>query len=365
MLAPSASAEPSRDDAVRALDEVVAELNKLDTWFTGAEQQRLGWLKDVEAADRSVIDVNTRIDALQAEMRDTETALTELASQEVKLNANRLRQAELIAEHLGTAYRLSGQDFAKTLLNQQSADNISRMMRYHRYFSAARLDTLAEYQSTLTELANVRIGLVAANERIAGQSRRMTSERAALVEQRTSRQLLLRRLESEIANNTTQRKRLKADQDRLQNLVETLQKRAGQLDGAGFAANKGRLPWPVPGKVQHRYGKQHSGGRLSWHGTRFSTVEGVSITAVYRGRVVFSDWLRGYGLLTIVDHGGGFMTLYGHADVLTKNVGDWVEGGEILGRAGQSSGQATNGVYFEVRQDGKHVNPTQWLTKSG
>ena len=224
---------------------------------------------------------------------------------------------------------------------------------------------LASYQNTLDELASVRTRLTRTNAYQQEQTKQMTAERAELVSRRAARQSLLARLESDIDNKSNQRARLEADQARLEQLLATLQKRAGALDGEGFAASKGRLPWPIAGKVQHGYGQRHSDGRLRWHGTRFAAAVGSEVTAVFRGRVVFANWLRGYGLLTIIDHGSGYMTLYGHADALTKTAGDWVEGGEIIGRAGQSGGQSTDGLYFEVRHDGKHTNPSQWLADDG
>ena len=357
----SANAAPSQQDAIKALDEVVEELNALERWFTGAERKRLGWLNDIEAADRRVIDLNDRIDATRAELTETTEALAGLTAREDRLNRDRRRQAELINEHLATAYRLSGQDFVKTLLNQHSADDVTRMMRYHGYFSAARLDTIADYQQTLTALRDVRDDLETTSERYATQAERMERERKELVSQRSSRQALLARLESEISDKTNARARLRADRGRLQSLIEALRQRAGRLDGSDFAASKGQLPWPVAGTIQHRYGQTLPDGRLRWHGTRFAASEGTEITAVFRGRVAFANWLRGYGLLTIVDHGGGYMTLYGHADALIKAEGDWVESGETIGRSGQSGGQTSNGVYFEIRHKGKHDNPARWL----
>ena len=109
------------------------------------------------------------------------------------------------------------------------------------------------------------------------------------------------------------------------------------------------------------FGQPRAEGRLTWHGLLVEADEGAPVKAVFRGRVVFADWLRGFGLLTIVDHGSGYMTLYGHADLLEKQVGDWVESGEVVARAGRSGGLGTTGLYFEVRQDGQAADPIVWL----
>jgi septal ring factor EnvC (AmiA/AmiB activator) len=123
------------------------------------------------------------------------------------------------------------------------------------------------------------------------------------------------------------------------------------------------LPGPVSGSLLHTFGAPRADGQLKWQGIEIAAAEGATVTAVHRGRVAFADWLRGFGLLTIVDHGNGFMSLYAHADVLYKQVGDQVEGGEAIATAGKSGGQTEPGLYFEIRAKGAPVDPVPWLAK--
>ena len=120
---------------------------------------------------------------------------------------------------------------------------------------------------------------------------------------------------------------------------------------------------PLSGRVRHAFGSPRADGRLRWHGIDIAATEGSPVTAIYRGRVIFADWLRGFGLLTILDHGGSYMTLYGHADVLYKNVGDSVESGEIIAGAGNSGGTRNTGIYFEVRHNGVPKDPMGWVLR--
>ena len=133
------------------------------------------------------------------------------------------------------------------------------------------------------------------------------------------------------------------------------------LDGSLFANAKGQLDWPVQGKLTYRFGEPRAGGRLSWEGIYVTAPSGSAVTAVGRGQVVFSDWLRGFGLLTIIDHGNNQMSLYGFCDSLIRRNGDWVESGEIVASAGQSGGQDLTGLYFEIRIKGQPTNPLAWL----
>jgi septal ring factor EnvC (AmiA/AmiB activator) len=160
-----------------------------------------------------------------------------------------------------------------------------------------------------------------------------------------------------------ERSRLSEDRKRLESLIAELQRRAQKAEATTFARSKGKLPWPAAGKLAHRFGEDRSGGLLKWQGIFIGAREGAPVTAVHQGRVAFSDWLRGFGLLTIIDHGDGFMSLYAHSDVLYKQVGDRVDTGETIATAGRSGGQSESGLYFEIRSNGAATDPLAWLTR--
>ena len=191
----------------------------------------------------------------------------------------------------------------------------------------------------------------------------LVEEQRLLDNERENRSALIAKLDLETADKTIEYEQLKQDQTRLARLLAELQQQIGDLDGSGFIAAKGTLPMPVEGKIIHAYGAQRAEGRLRWHGIDIRAKEGTPVRAVYQGRVIFADWLRGFGLLTILDHGSGYMTLYGHADILNKNVGDWVESGEQLAGAGNSGGAQTSGIYFEVRHKGQTADPISWVAR--
>ncbi len=356
-------ATPDRDITRAELQTVLDKLNALDVWFDDAERKRVLWLKDVKSKDREVANLNRRVEAADDALKTVQNSLSALNAEQESLEIRRIEQARRITEHLSAAYRLSGQDFLKLLLNQESPDTFERMMRYHRYFSDARMKSLEAYQTTLTDLAANEDKL---SDRLADRKTRQVSlakQQQALLNEQKQRKTLLASLAARVENKAAQRKRLQADHIRLEQLLAELQRRATELDGSQFASRKGSLPWPVSGSLSSRFGQERAEGRLVWHGVVLATVEGTPVTSIFRGRVVFADWLRGFGLLIIVDHGSGYMTLYGHADVLSKSVGEWVESGEIIARAGRSGGQTASGLYFEVRQQGAARDPLQWLAK--
>jgi septal ring factor EnvC (AmiA/AmiB activator) len=363
-LLPAIAAEP--DDpaqAKKALDAVVEQLNALDRWMNDAEKQRVRWERDVQEKDREVAAVAKSVEEASRALKSIEREIDTLAAEQRALEARRAEQAERIGEHLAASYRISGQDFLKLLLNQESPDTFERMARYHRYFTNARLDALDDYRTTLDDLADNRFQLETRAEEARDQQKELKAREGALVKERRDRQDLISELDREMEGKTSERERLIADRNRLEQLFAELSRRATELDGTAFVARKGNLPWPLKGRVTNAFGQSRADGRLTWHGMLIAAEEGTEVKSVFRGRVVFANWLRGFGLLTIIDHGGGFMTLYGHADVLLKTVGDWTEGGEVIARAGKSGGQQRSGLYFEVRQKGAAKDPIGWLQR--
>lgn len=363
-LLPLQAAEPDDPAAAKkALDAVVERLNALDEWMTDAEKQRVRWERDVQEKDQEVAAVARTVESANQALRTVEKEIGELAAEQKTLEARRTDQAGRIGEHLAATYRMSGQDFLKLLLNQESPDTFERMARYHRYFTDARLDALDEYRQTLDDLADNRFQLETRAEEERDRREELRSREQALVSEREDRRGLIAELDEEMEDKTSERKRLEADRTRLEQLFAELSRRATELDGSAFEARKGNLPWPLKGRVTNAFGQSRADGRLTWHGMLIAAEEGTEVKAVFRGRVVFANWLRGFGLLTIIDHGGGFMTLYGHADVLLKTVGDFTEGGEVIARAGKSGGQQVSGLYFEVRQKGAARDPIGWLQR--
>lgn len=359
----TSSAQPDRAATQAELASITERLNDLDAWLLGAERKRVQWQREIRDSDRKVASLTREVAAAAAAVAAVETEITALQREQVSLQQQRAEQAQLIGRHLTSAYRMSGEDFVKLLLNQQSPETFDRMVRYHRYFSEARLASLEGYREILSQLAANETALQARADEAGKRQQALAREQEALVKQRDERRALLQRLEQESEDKAVERERLEADRKRLETLLAELARRAQVLDGQKFVARKGALPWPLTGRVLHAFGSPRAEGRLTWHGLLVEADEGTPIKAVFQGRVVFADWLRGFGLLTIVDHGSGYMTLYGHADSLTKQVGDWVESGEVIAQAGRSGGRTTAGLYFEVRHDGRAADPIVWLAK--
>ena len=347
------------------LERLTDELNSLDSWLSGAEQRRLRMLADLRAKDRAVAEAATGVEASDAALARIGEELTRLDVERDELEGKRQRLAERIGEHLAAAYRLRGGDFLSLLLDQRSPAQMQRMLVYHRYLIDARLDALDSYRRAASQLERNAAALAAREVAARGERERLVNRRRQLERTRTERRTLIAELQKDVEDRVSRRAALLRDQQRLQALFAELQRRSPELDATDFAARKGSLPWPLEGVPVSRFGQPRVDGRLQWHGLLLRAEPGTPVRAVHRGRVVFADWLRGFGLLTIVDHGDGYMTLYGHAEVLAKRPGDMVESGEVIARAGQSGGAQTSGLYFEIRRHGDATDPLQWVVERG
>ncbi|MCS5568253.1 MAG: peptidoglycan DD-metalloendopeptidase family protein [Pseudomonadales bacterium] len=343
------------------LDRTVAELNQLHQWLGDAAVRLEVLQTKLHAADESIASLVTTTKRTSTNLTNTTAAIEILEVQRTRLEGRRELQAKKIAVHLRQAYKLSGQDFLKLLLLQENPDTFDRLIRYHGYFSRARKEALQEYRSTLTSMENTTTELATRGAEYERQEEDLRKRVKRLQEERLARKEIISNLAQEIKDKGSIRDKLALDRVRIEALLAKLAQQDSLLDGSLFANAKGQLDWPVQGKLTYRFGEPRAGGRLSWEGIYVTAPSGSAVKAVGRGQVVFSNWLRGFGLLTIIDHGNNQMSLYGFCDSLIRRNGDWVESGEIVASAGQSGGQDLTGLYFEIRIDGQPTNPLAWL----
>ena len=364
------SAQSAKQTQLESQIEAATEaLNSLDSWLSEAEKRRVQLLREVRARDQDVSQSQADVTASDEALNKLRSELAELAAQGEALAAKQETDAQRMAKHIAAAYRLSGQDFLRLLLDQESAQTAERMMIYHRYLIDARRQALESYRRLSAEIAQNARDLQLRQAAQSEERQRLTTRRGQLEGKRQERWALIEKLDAEMEGKQSERERLTRDRERLQALFAKLSQQQDRktpvLDGAGFAALKGGLPWPLQGRLVSRFGQPRAGGRLKWHGLLVQADPGSPVRAVFSGRVVFADWLRGFGHLAIIDHGNGYMTLYGHADRLTKSAGGAVEAGEVIAQAGRSGGVQTSGLYFEIRQAGDAVDPLGWLAKRG
>jgi septal ring factor EnvC (AmiA/AmiB activator) len=309
--------------------------------------------------------------AAQHALAETVLAQAELAAQRGNLEEEReatdARLADSrarLAAQLRAAYMLSSSDPLKILLGQRDAAEGGRLLTWHGYLVRVRAADIALVQKQAQELTVLDQRLAESQQRLEALRTEHSARVAAVNAQRTERQSALETLQRDTQSRTEQLARLRAQQAELERVVRELAATARKLPSpagtTAFDRLRGRLSWPVAGHVSARYGQQRASG-VNWDGVVVATERSASVHAVAAGRVVYSDWLPGLGLLAIVDHGDGFLSLYGYNDELKRRVGDMVERGDIIAASGDTGGRSRPELYFEIRRRGKPVDPQPWF----
>lgn len=351
--------------AERKLADVRAQIRQLGEELkstSGERSEASDSLGQLETAISAALEVIGQLDAeLAAQTAELET----LDQRRQQLTKTLGRQREALAVLLRSAYALGHNEELKLLLQQEDVGAIARVLAYHRYFQRARVERIDGLLVDLKQLADVQTEIAGKQQQLAGLRSQREAEVAALESGRGERQALLQAIDARIDAQKARLALMSRDEKNLLELLERLRDLFADipktLDGSEpFARLRGRLVRPLPGKVRTAFGGTDESGR-SISGVLIAAESGTPVKAVARGRVAFADWLKGYGMLMILDHGDGYMSLYGYNESLRKDVGDWVSAGEVIASSGASGGQKSAALYFELRLNGKPINPKPWL----
>ncbi len=367
LLLSTASAGEKEDRA--KLEKIGKDISKLEQSIKGQSRQQdklAGELKKIELASA---DLNNKISTIQKQRAALNRELIQLEKQQKKLESLKHSQQQLISQEIVAAYRLGSEEPIKLLLNQEDPEKFSRSLKYYDYFLAARAEKLASYRQTHQQLETTKSDIASREQSLAESRQQLAIEQQTLRENRQQREQLLTSLGKQIQNSQQTLNQLRNERQRLETVLKALEQRAMQLAAPAskqpFSKQKGKLPWPVSGKLTQHFGAVRNAD-ITWSGWLMQAVEGLHVHSIHHGRVIFSDYLRGYGLLVIIDHGEGYMSLYAHNQVLLRETGDWVKPGERIARVGNTGGQADHALYFEIRHNGKPTNPKAWLaSKAG
>ncbi len=342
-------------------------IRQLESRLSRAETERQREQQKLRAVEKASGALSRSISAKQKALQRAGETLKRLETQRQGLIRRRQAQTDALASQLAQAFRIGRQDRLRLYLSQEDPQRITRLLRYYDYLGEARVQAIARYQETLAELQAVEDARHREQRLLREQTQQLAEKEAQLKQQRTTRAHVVASLKKEIRGNDARLQQLKADQQRLEGVLKELQQALVlnelSLDAKSFRQLKGRLPWPTTGNTQLSFGQRTDSG-VKMEGMLFAGRTGQPVRAIHSGRVVFSEWLRGYGLLLIVDHGGGYMSLYGHNQSLIKEVGDWVTSGEPLATVGDSGGRGSPGLYFAIRHKGQPINPKAWLNAS-
>ena len=375
LIASLAVSRPVVADA--KLDAKQAELKQLRARI-GSVQQELkrarGQQSEVERAlertEKEIASVAALIASLDGKLRDQERRVGKLRKERNQQRDALAGQRRELGRQVRAAHALGRQERLKLLLNQEEPARAGRLMTYYDYFHRARAQRIDAIGESLSRLDRLEREIGEESARLTEMKRERQGEAAKLEANQNERRGVLGRLERTIRESGRELDRLRTDERNLSTLIDSLREALARIPAEPprkptrpFAQLKGKLDWPTRGRIAASYGSPRELGDFKWQGLLIRAPEGREVRAVARGRVAYADWLRGYGMLVIVDHGKGYMSLYGYNRSLYRKVGEWVEAGETLAQVGASGGRKENALYFEIRKKGKPVNPRPWLTR--
>ena len=355
-----------RTEAESRLGQVLAEIDRLKTKLESSRTEQRKEQARLRELDLRIQQANLELRKLREQKSSQEQELTTLQEQRAQYLVQLEQRMDQLAKQLRWSYRSSRQSRIKLVLNQDDPALLGRMLAYYDYYARAQAGRIALLHETLTRLEVMQQSIDQQLSRIEQLSTEQRTVLEQLGAQREQRQALLSQLASQIGSEASRLKELERNRQDLEALIERLADVLADIppdlgNHVGVEKQKGRLLMPLQGPVKHAYGQSRGGG-LNWQGWLIGADAGTEVNAIAYGRVAFADWLRGYGLLIIIDHGQGYMSLYGHNESLLHEAGAWVESGDVISIVGTNPG-TEQGLYFELRKGGKAIDPAAWLSR--
>lgn len=374
LLLPTPGWPASKED----LRQLRSRIEALQKELAGSKESKSEAADSLRESERAISDANRKLAELAGQQREANAALNQLQTQSRQLDSEIQSQQALLGKLLYQQYLNGQQEYLRLLLNHQDPNQVARNLHYFGYISRARAEWLKTLRSNLAELEQLTRQTKEKSAELAVIQAEQAEQKKRLEKEKAERQKVLARISKKIDKQRREISKLKRDENRLTRLVEKLGKMLSRknsavplnntrvpdasVDASPFAQLKGKLSLPVRGELANRFGSPRSDGGVLWKGLFIRSASGREVKAVAAGRVVFADWLRGFGNLLIVDHGLGYMSLYGNNETLYKQVGDAIHGGDTIAAVGNSGGNPESGLYFELRYQGKPFDPLTWVT---
>jgi septal ring factor EnvC (AmiA/AmiB activator) len=367
---PALAAEDTEAEREAEMARVKQKITQVKAALERDLGKKSSMVKELRSLELEVSGLARAVAELDAEIKGHNRQLSKLGKERKSLQADLASQRDALAGQIRASYALGRQERLKMLLNQEDPAAVGRVLVYYDYFNRARSEQIQQVRVSLQRLDSVERDIKSESLLLNAARERRQADKRELESSRNKRKTLLAKLEHEIKGKDDQLKRLQADQKRLAQLLLSLRDVSDALAAGSsptqrpFKQLRGKLPWPAAGRIIGDFGKQRASARINWSGVMIRANSGTEVRSISHGRVAFADWLRGFGLMLIVDHGDGYMSLYGHNESLFKEVGDWVEGGEVVATVGDSGGLDRAGLYFELRHDGEPINPRRWCKRA-
>jgi len=349
-------------DPGQKLKQVREKIDALQTDLSNLRDRRDVEQKELRTTEKEIGRLTRNLQDLRLKQEKQRIHLQDLEQQQRQQKETIKQQLDTLTTQLRTAYMTGRQEYLKMFLNQQEPQQIGRILTYYDYFNHARVGHIDQLRTNLADLDRSSVQIEQERHKITLLTEQLNSQKQALNRSRLARDKALAVLKQDIGKGSGRLEQLRKDEQQLAGLLSRLTKAradSAKNSPSPFSLTGNLLPWPVEGSIKAGFGNPRT-PELNWKGVLIEAIEGQSVHAILPGKIVFADWLRGYGLLVIIDHGSGYMSLYGYNQSLQKETGTRVESGETIATVGSSGGNEHAGLYFEIRHNGQPVDPAKW-----
>jgi len=314
----------------------------------------------LKKAENDIAKVARQLNQIKQDKLDGKQQLQQLRQEQTSLLKEKTSHKQLLAGQISSMYVTGNHDYSKLLLNQQEPGKLERVLGYYDYLNRARTNNIDRIENILVRLEQIDTELANTLEALEKLEQQQLTKRDQLGSHQKERRATINQIRRKLKSESEQLEQLRNNEQQLTQALERIESMVTQaIELVGLSHLKGELGWPVSGKLNNKFGRKRRGS-LRWRGVLINSQTGTPVKTVHQGQVLFADWLKGFGWVIVVDHGKGYMSLYGHNQTLLKNVGEKVEAGEPIALVGKSGGQDKSGLYFEIRHQGVAINPSFW-----
>jgi septal ring factor EnvC (AmiA/AmiB activator) len=355
----------SSDDLKRVQTRIEALSQKIESERGKQDSLR----QQLESTEKQIHDTNARLKEIGGLISAQQRKVRATQADQARAEAHLAEQKKALGQQIRAAYLIGERGQLRLLLNQDNAQKMDRVSAYYDYLNRARVHDVQNIHDQLDKLNAIQDQLSQQNRELLKLKEKQQKTLAALETTRSARGETIREISQRISTDLDEIKQLHANEREIQTLLQSLHDTLADIplevirDAKPFPKMKGKLPWPIRGKLLAAFGEAKAGGRLSWNGLWIAAPEGAPVRAVANGRVAYVGWMHRYGLIIIIEHEGGYFSLYGHNDSVAKTGGESVHMGDAIAKAGTSGGYEEPGVYLEIRKGTQPVNPKLWLSK--
>ncbi|WP_018691559.1 murein hydrolase activator EnvC family protein [Algicola sagamiensis] len=350
-----------KEKTATQIDEITDEIKKKRLQIQHHQSKLDTIQQDLKQAESIISQVAKKLNDTEMDIQDLDKQLKQFQKEIRGLNREKRKHQQALKGLISSAYVNGDHDYTKLLLNQEEPGKFERVLVYYQYLNKARSRQLQQLSHVIDQISQTEEKTqVAKSDRMA-LKREQLAQQATLEQEQRKRHEVVRNLEQNLKNDKRSLSTLQVNREQLTATLQQLlqEQEAKEIQLNGLNGKRGKLLWPTKGKLRNAFGQPRL-GRLRWKGVVINSRPGKTVKTIHQGVVLFADWMKGFGWVLIVDHGQGYMSLYGHNQTLLKKVGEKVEAGEPIALVGQSGGQLESGLYFEIRHKGQALDPVSW-----